>query len=214
MIFTPPVRETRRGGRHQQGVSLIEVLIALLLVAFGTLAIVLLQLSSKRSNLDAAQRAAAAQIGDGFLERIRGNNTPAGLTEYQTRAAGGYGGGVQAAPATGANCGAGDDCTPEELARYDSWQFERELDGAAELVGTTKVGGVVKPTACLSANPAGGESANFTLTIAWRGAGQVQDNDDVACGKDLVQGGVRVYGDNDEFRRTLTLSAFIARREP
>lgn len=194
--------------RHH-GVSMIEVLIAMLLVAIGTLAIVALQLSSKRSNMDAAQRSLAAQIGYGFMERIRGNNTAEGLAAYQTAAGTdpGFGGGQQATPVT--NCGAGVDCGAAELAAYDAWQFEQELDGAGEQIGGSNVGGLINPVACLSATPPGGVSATFTLTIVWRGTGALPNNTAVTCGQGLPGD---PYGAADEFRRTLTLNTFIVGR--
>lgn len=195
--------------RGQHGVSLIEVLIAMLLVALGTLAIVLLQLSAKRNNLDAAQRALAAQVGYGFLERIRGNNSAEGLLAYQSAAGSGatFGGSQQAY--SGPNCGAGSDCSPALLADYDSRQFEIELDGAAETIGGTNVGGLISPRACLTSSAPGGGSTNFTLTIVWRGTGSFPDNTAINCARNLTGS---PYGADDAFRRTLTLNAFVAAR--
>lgn len=191
----------------------------MVLVAVGTLAIVLLQLSSKRSNLDAAQRATAAQVGYAFLERIRGNNTQTGLLAYEAAAANGFDGadGYNQNYA-GPNCGAGASCTAQQLAQFDSQQFERELAGAAETVGGANTGGLVSPVACLTFNPTGGVTTNLTLTIVWRGAvkGGVEDtttDTNVVCGNDLAIGANRVYGADDEYRRYLILNAFVARRD-
>lgn len=192
------------GARHA-GVSMIEVLIAMVLVAIGTLAIIALQLSSKRSNLDAAQRARAAQVGYSFMERIRGNNSSAGLAAYEAAAAAGYGGGKQVY--SGPDCGAGSACTAAQLASYDSRQFERELDGTAEQVAGNNVGGLIAPLACLSASTGGGSSANFALTLVWRGTGAIPNDASVVCGA-----GTGNYGSNDVYRRTLTIGGFVLAR--
>lgn len=193
-------------GRHRQaGVTMIEVLIALLLIAIGALAIVALQLSSKRNNLDAEQRALAAQVGYGFLERIRGNNSPAGLVAYENAGATGFGGGLQGSTTPNPDCGSGVACSAAELAVYDAWQFEQALDGTDVQVGTNNVGGLIKPIACLASSSPGGGSTNFTLDIIWRGTGALPDNVAVTCGQ-----GTGNYGTSDEFRRSLTLNAFVA----
>lgn len=214
-MTTNPLLPSRPRTAHrpgpQTGVSMIEVLIALLLVALGTLAIAALQLSSKRNNIDAAQRAIAAQVGYGFLERIRGNNTSAGLIAYQAAAAAGFGGGLQATP--GADCGDSDGdgtsatCDSAQLAEYDAWAFEQELDGVAEQAGGNNVGGLLTPAACLVASNPGGGSTNFALTLVWRGNGAIADNVAVTCAQ-----GTGDYGADDEFRRTLTLNAFVVAR--
>jgi len=74
------------------------------------------------------------------------------------------------------------------------------------------------PRGCIAGPSAGGDGV-YTVTITWRGSIAIPDvNDDgdsandVACGNDLTVGGVRAYGNNDEFRRTLTLPVYITAR--
>lgn len=57
----------------QRGVSLIEVLIALLLVALGVLGAAALQLNALRYTQDSAYRAQAALLVTDLLERMRAN---------------------------------------------------------------------------------------------------------------------------------------------
>lgn len=190
--------------RQQRGATMIEVLVALLLVALGTLAIVALQLSSKRSNLDAEQRAVAAQLAMNFLERLRANNSAAALDAYLDSAIADYGGGKQGTPKV--DCAAAA-CSDIDLAFYDAKQFELVLDGTAVRIGTDDVGGLMDPIACLSADPAGGVSAVYTVTIVWRGTGAIPNDPAVQCGS-----GSGKYGTSDEFRRVLSMPAYIAIR--
>jgi type IV pilus assembly protein PilV len=194
----------RRGAR---GVTMLEVLVAMVIVALGALAVIAIQLTSKRSNLESTQRTMATQLGYGFLERIRANNSAEALAAYLAAGANGFGNGRQSAP--GKNCTTAL-CSEVELAQYDAWLFEQELDGAAELVGTTKTGGLAMPLACLSAVPPGGISAEYTLTVVWKGTGAYPSNPNIDCGKGLVIGGRPAYGTNDEFRRSLVLNAYVA----
>ena len=64
-------RAAAAGG--QRGFSLIEVLIALLLVALGVLGAAALQLNALRYTQDSAYRAQAALLVTDLLERMRAN---------------------------------------------------------------------------------------------------------------------------------------------
>lgn len=198
-----------------RGVSLIEVLVALLVFTLGVLAVVALQMVSKRNNVDSAQRALAAQLAYDLIERIRANSSAVptnALKAYLDFAANGLGRGRQGTEPS-PHCSDADTnaCAPDQLARHDLWVWEQQLDGALEQVtGTTQnAGGLAVPTACLTADPPGGTSATYTVTIAWRSPAKLPDNPDptIACGR-----GTGLYGTNNEFRRTVTVQAFVASR--
>lgn len=59
--------------RHETGFSLIEVLIALLVLAIGLLGMASLMLTSMQSNQGAAQRSAAVVLAYDLVERMRSN---------------------------------------------------------------------------------------------------------------------------------------------
>ncbi len=59
--------------RHATGFSLIEVLIALLVLAIGLLGMASLMLTSMQSNQGAAQRSAAVVLAYDLVERMRSN---------------------------------------------------------------------------------------------------------------------------------------------
>ena len=178
---------------------MIEVLITLVIVSIGVLSSIALQLLSKRSNYDAAQRTTAAHLAEDLLERMRAN--PAALLDYSTVGVVGNGSrGV--APAV--DCGAvAADCTEADLAAYDLWQWEQLLDGNLELSAGAGAGGLVAPAACIR-GPAFGGNGVYTVAIAWRGltelANPVVDN----CGE-----GSGNYGAGDVNRRVLVVRTFI-----
>lgn len=181
----------------QSGISLVEVMIALLVISVGLLAVASLQLLSKRSNYDAAQRTTAAQLADDLMERMRAN--PAALINYVDATP--VGGGSTAAPAT--VCEGAVVCTAEELAVYDVWQWEQELDGSLVTMDGEAAGGLVAPIACV-AGPGFGGTGTYSVAIAWRGLTEATNPITDACGE--ASGN---FGDGDEYRRVLIMRTFI-----
>ncbi|WP_420467571.1 type IV pilus modification protein PilV [Panacagrimonas sp.] len=191
------------------GFTLIEILIAMVVLSIGILGVTALQLVSKRNNVDAAQQAVAASLALEMVERMRANSSSDALAAYVTNAP------VEIRanpPAPEPDCGtAGGVCDPLELAVYDLAVWERSLAGADEKLGGDNTGGLLNPTACVD-GPAGG-SGTYTVSIAWRGGAALPEDDGVECGADAVDaGGQALYGDSGEYRRTISIPAFIAIR--
>lgn len=177
---------------------MIEVLITLVIASVALLSSAGLQLQSKRSNYDSAQRTTAAHLAEDLLERMRSN--PQGLLDYTL--AGQLGGGAMGtAPAT--DCGVAD-CTATELAGYDLWNWEQVLDGAQEIGAAGNAGGLAFPTACIT-GPGFGANGVYTVAIAWRGTtGTVNPGVD-PCG--ATSGS---YGAGNEYRRILVVRSYIS----
>jgi type IV pilus assembly protein PilV len=188
---------THRGS--ETGFTMVEVLVTLVIVSIGLLSSVALQLLSKRSNYDAAQRTTAAHLAEDLLERMRAN--PIALLDYAT--AGVLGNGSQgAAPAL--DCvGPLANCTGPDLAAYDLWQWEQLLDGNLELNAGQAAGGLVAPSACIR-GPAFGGNGVYTVAIAWRGLTELSNPIVDDCGE-----GSGNYGDDDVNRRVLVVRTFI-----
>jgi hypothetical protein len=105
-----------------------------------------------------------------------------------------------------------DACTPAQVARVVLWQWEQMLDGGMEWNpgGATSAGGLDRPTACVTSDGIPGTAGFYSVTIAFRGTLAIPDNAAVACGRDAAfDDGTKLYGDNNEFRRTLTVPAYI-----
>ena len=214
MPIRPHTKMRRDAAAAQAGVSLIEVLVALVVLSLGVLSVVTLQLISKRNTSDAGQAVVVASLANDLIERIRANSSSNGLAAYLNAAANGIGSGRQGSEPS-PNCqSASSGCTPAQLAAYDVWEWEQIADGRLEQVidadgNAESVGGLKLATACLTASPPGGVSALYTLTIAWRGNTELPDNADLTCGRGAVIGGVKAYGDNNEYRRTYQRSVWI-----
>lgn len=216
-------------GRHRaRGMSLLEVMVSIVVVSVGALSATSMQLLSKRNNWEAGQRLLATHLANTLAERMRADNSPGLLIEYVDTAATTVGmGRVRAAvdettvdgmlcPGSGgdASCCLDEDdaCTPERVARVVLWQWEQMLDGSMEQNpgGAGSAGGLDRPTACITSAGTPGTAGFYSVTIAFRGTLAMPDNADVACGRNAAfADGIRLYGDNNEYRRTLTVSAYI-----
>jgi type IV pilus assembly protein PilV len=181
-----------------RGFTLIEVLVTLLIFSFGLLAVAGLQTISKKANYDALQRTTASLLASDLVERMRSNGRM--LSEYVLAEGVTLGGGtLGAAPV---DCTAAD-CNATQMAWYDLAEWEQALDGAAELVEDTPTGGLVSPQACVE-GPVGGAAGLYVVSIAWRGVTPLSNPVIHTCGE-----GSGLYGDDDEFRRILTISTYI-----
>lgn len=181
----------------------------LVVLSLGVLAIVALQISARRSQLEAAQRALAAQLAYDLAERMRLNSHAQVLPVYRARLGRGARG-AEPQP----SCSEAAPCGPAQLAAHDLWSWERLLDGASETTAGTASGGLVHPAACVD-GPAPGGDGVYVITVAWRGALEMPDVADVDCGRDPQPDGQSLYskGDADNaFRRTLSLRVYITAR--
>lgn len=207
--------------RHARGVSLIEVLVSTVVVAVGALSATTLQVVSKRNNWEAAQRLQATHLASTLVERMRANNSPESLTAYVTTAATTVGM-ERVAAALGLDCEAdptscctqeSHECTEAEVVAVELWQWEQLMDGQMERVTGSSVspGGLDRPTACITGPATPGTAGFYTVTIAFRGTLAIAEDTTVACGHDAAyaNGGPSLYGDDNEYRRTLTVSAYI-----
>ena len=137
---------------RQQGLSLIEVMIALAVFSFGLLALAALMASGLKYNTSALHRSYATSQAYDIAERMRANRVGLDL--------GCYDGLGDSATNSGCFSDSGDpgcirsDCTLEEMAQYDAWQWNS--DNARLLpegTGTVSL-----------------ESSNpdiYTITISW-----------------------------------------------
>jgi type IV pilus assembly protein PilV len=216
------------GRRRARGMSLLEVMVSVVVVSVGALSATSMQLLSKRNNWEAGQRLLATHLANTLAERLRADNSPDLLAAYVATAGTTVGLGrvrdalgestvdAKLCPGTGsaASCCLEEDdaCTPEQVARVALWQWEQMLDGSMEQNpdGVGSAGGLDRPTACVTAAGTPGAAGFYSVTIAFRGTLAMADNADVDCGRDAAfADGTKLYGDNNEYRRTLTVPAYI-----
>jgi type IV pilus assembly protein PilV len=118
--------ESPVGPHPQTGFTLVEVLVALVVMSIGLLGIAKLVMYSAHSNDSAYMRSQATELAYEILDNMRANRSQGQLT------AGGYNTPLSAGPGTApASClGVGAGCTAAQLAAYDIYQWKRRLDAA------------------------------------------------------------------------------------
>ncbi len=179
----------------------MEVLVSVFVLSIGVLGVAGLQVTAKRSNYEATQRATATALAQDIIERMRSN--PAELGTYTNA-----GVGLTIDGATMASVSCATDCAPATLAQYDLYELEQAANGVTEQVAGTNVGGLALPTTCIS-GPDGGPGV-YNIAVAWRGMTKLSNPTTDACGSgsgkyDTV-GGTEV----DVYRRILVMQVYIS----
>lgn len=176
---------------------MLEVLVTIVILAFGMLGLAGLQSKIFTSEMESYQRAQAVVLMNDMVERINANRNAA--ASYVLT------------PAT-ATLGTGDtqptDCTTVAagIAR-DQCEWSNALKGAAETSGATKVGGMIGALGCVSQVQAQNAAAGvctpgiYMVSVAWQGLNATR-TPSATCG----QGS---FGGDDRFRRVVSARVSI-----
>lgn len=187
--------------KRNRGSTLMEVLVSVFVLSIGVLGVGGLQVTAKRSNFEATQRATAAALAQDIIERMRSN--PEELGVYTDAGAGRE---IDGTTMTAVDCSA--DCPPTTLAQYDLYELEQAAIGVAEQAGGNNVGGLTLPTACIS-GPDGGAGI-YSVAIAWRGMTKLSDPTTDACGSGSGKYDTVGGTETDVYRRVLVMEVFIS----
>ena len=135
----------------QRGFTLVEALIALVLLSLGLLGACAMLLGSLRAHADALREICASQLLRDMAGRIRAN--PRAGAAYDTR---------ESMPLVAA-CDLAAPCAPRELAAGDLAHF---IDSARRLMPGSET------AASVQFEPAIGPAAadRYAITLSWRGA--------------------------------------------
>jgi type IV pilus assembly protein PilV len=148
---------------RQRGVTLIEVLVAVLVSSVGLIGVAALLVTSARSNHAAYLRTQASFLAQGMADRMRAN--PAGVRS------GGYNGSFPNGNAQ--DCEAG--CTPAQLALHDQGAWSRQLQTLLPAGGRANIacreGGASGPRPDPSVSPPYGGSCTMSMTWLESGVG-------------------------------------------
>ncbi len=184
------------------GFSLIEVLIAVIILAIGLLGIAGLQVTSKRTSFEALQRVTAVMLTQDIVERMRANKAQLSLYTGAPDVTG-----TLTAPAALDNCTT-NECDPDKIVAYDLYQWQQAIVGAAETktIGgvTTNTGGLILPTGCITA---GGTLGEVTVAIAWRGLTKLSNPGINACGSTSTN--YHDTGTDNAFRKVIEVKTFV-----
>ena len=186
---------------RQSGFTLIEVLVAFLILSIGLLGVVALIVQSKVSQHQAVQRTRAVALADEMIERIRIN--PAQIETYNI--------GLNPVgentdtPEPTPNC-ATNTCSPEQMAVHDLWSWEQALQGQAATIDGAAADGLVMPRGCIVFEPAASRARTGQLTVIVEWRGLVETSDALEEGDDNCGG--ESAGD-DRYRRQVAVNTFV-----
>ena len=189
--------------RRLRGATLIEVLIAMVIIAFGLLGIAGLQLRLQTSEMEAYQRSQALLLLGDLKGRMEANRLQ--VAQYAAEAPLAAPVGVLmtcATPAAGMS-----------RAKRDVIEWCNALQGAAETVdaGATRLGAMVGGRGCvedLGATPTGDRS--LRITVVWQASTPIAAPPE-ACGAGLYNGPAGSACQGDLCRRAVSTIVRIAR---
>jgi len=156
-------RKPRSRKAAQRGITLIESLIALLILALGVLGLAAVQARMLVETRTTNARATAVRLIADLGERIRmnaaGAQPPVGGNSHYAVAGAGFTAPGDTAPDSGACAPAGAggssaNCSPAQRAAYDVWAWRREIEKSL-------MGGLASITQV-------GDSPQLRVMVAWR----------------------------------------------
>jgi type IV pilus assembly protein PilV len=176
--------------RAQRGASMIEVLVTMVIIAFGLLGMAGLQMRMQTSEMESYQRSQALLLLNDMANRIAANRNNAG--SYVTTTALG----------TGMTC----PTTTATTVEQDLSQWCAALQGAAETSGTSQVGAMVGGRGCVQS-----ASGDYLITVVWQGFTPISAPPaSVTCGANAFDGAAGSTCANDLCRRAVTTLVRIA----
>ncbi|WP_350593830.1 MULTISPECIES: type IV pilus modification protein PilV [unclassified Pseudoalteromonas] len=170
--------------KRRKGFTLIEVLIAFIILSFGLLGAVALQAKAKQASFDSMQRAAAVALGNDIIQRIRANDTIASIKLY-----GSYNDEDRKSIKSDSKLSISSacfnsSCGSEGIVGLDVVQWKRAISAR------NNTGSLDDATICIkstSEDRTGGKGFNIEVIISWQGRQEFTANTDtgkVTCGDD------------------------------
>lgn len=183
----------------QAGITLIEMMVSLMILAFGLVGLAGLQVRATNAEFESYQRSQAVMLANDMVERIRTNRANMGYFKAISEAATGNGYlGATGADQYALTCPPTD---PTDRAGADLCEWSELLVGTAENLGASKVGAMIGARGCIfydaTTEVAGvPDSGVFSVSVSWQGS---QDTvaPAVNCGNGLYAAETR--------RRTITM---------
>jgi type IV pilus assembly protein PilV len=156
--------------RLQRGISMLESLLTIFILAFGLFGLVGLQAKMQTSDMETYARSQSLVLLDDMAARLSVHRNVAATY-------------VTAAPA-----GTGDtqptDCSGTALGQArDTCEWSNSLKGRAELASSSAVGAMIGGRGCIEA-VAGSDPPTYRITVVWQGLSATLAPS-VDCGRNL-----------------------------
>lgn len=186
MSMKPPCRHRRP---RAAGFTLIEVLIAVLILLLGLLGMAGVQVRATQAEFESYQRKQALLLLQDMLDRMQANRLVASCYALTTA---GTGAPFAGTGATLPACTAGS-LEQQAVADEDLAQWSQALLGAGETIGTANVGAMNDARGCIVDNGGG----VYTVSVAWLGIAAT------AAPPAALKCGTGLYGD-EALRRVVS----------
>jgi type IV pilus assembly protein PilV len=171
--------------RSQEGTTMMEVLVSIIIVVVGLLGLAGLQSRVALSEVEAFQRAQAVVLLQDMVGRLNANRKRA--ADYVTASPMGTGQSSQ-------------NCSAKTGADRDLCEWSNALLGASESSGGLKVGAMIGARGCV-ANTVAAMPSQYVVSVVWQGVNRTVAPGATACGSGL-------YGD-EKTRRGVTATVMI-----
>ena len=178
--------ERTKGASLTRGVSMIEVLVALLILTIGLLGVAGLQTQMQTAQLEAYQRSQAIMLMQDMIDRINANRKNA--ANYVT-------GGTPLGTSNTTAC-----ATTTTIAQRDMCAWSNLLLGAAEVTGGSTVGAMIGARGCVTL-PVATMPRQAIVSVVWQGITPTLTPAATTCGSGS-------YG-NEATRRAMVASITI-----
>lgn len=210
------MRPAIRSARRQQGVTMLEVLITIIIVTIGLLGIAGLQARAHVAELESYQRAQALVLLYDMVDRVNNNRLAASCYAFTTDTTNGtpYVGtaGDDLLPTPVTSCAASSPAI-NTLANGAINDWDDLLRGAAEQKGGSEVGAMLGARGCVSYDAstefldgttglAIGGTGMYKVEVSWQGMAETIAPATATCGKNL-------YGSETK-RRTVWVTMRLA----
>lgn len=185
---------------RQRGVSLVEVLVTLVILAFGLLGVAGLQAKMSLAEMESYQRSQALMALAEMTERMSANSALA--TSYLI--AGTIGTGTPTA-----NCYPTLPTPPLSVPARDLCEWNISLQGASEQNAGTKVGGSMGAVGCITqiqaSDPTLGvcNAGIYRVSVAWQGLNRTQ------APAQALSCGLGTFGADDRVRRVIAATVTV-----
>lgn len=187
--------------RRQRGASMIEVLVTLVIVAFGLLGIVGMQARLQVSEMEAYQRSQALLLLNDMANRMAVNRK--NHSSYPDAAT------TTSPLGLGTTCANVNVASPTPVAQLDLREWCNALQGAGETTSGAKVGAMVGGRGCIESIGVAPAVA-YRVTVAWQGLTPISAPPvAIACGANSYNATGTACVE-DRCRRTVTTIVRIA----
>lgn len=175
--------------RYQTGTSLVEVLVTVVILAFGLLGVAGLEMKTRSVEMESYQRGQAMVILNDMVHRFQMSRGKA--ADYTA-------GGAIVGEGTQVDCGG------KTGAEFDLCEWGNALRGAGETLDGSKVGAMIGARGCITeiqapdATPGTCTPGIYEITVTWQGMFKSKEPNST-CAQDLD-----MYG-GDGLRRAISL---------